>query len=77
LIKHGKVLPEKAPEALAEMMRRLEEGIFTSPAYIGESGKPMFLVFGPQYYQKDEFTRAFNTMKSPPAYYSLMDKRPG
>lgn len=71
LIKAGKVQPDGTLQALHDQINRLEHGMFQSPAYLRQDGRPVFLVFGPQFYKKNEF------VKAPLAYYSLMHQQPG
>lgn len=77
LIKFNKVNANQTQDALNNLMFRLESGMFRSPAYLKQEGKPVFLVFGPQFYHGNEFATAFAKMKTAPAFYTLMHKGSG
>jgi hypothetical protein len=74
LIKGGKYRPEDAITKGNELMRWLEDHWFKNPSYLRWDGKPVFLVFGPQYYKDEDWTALFAGI-SAPAYFSLLNRR--
>jgi acetyl esterase/lipase len=68
----GKVLPET--EALEQAKRDLqwvEEHWFSDEAYVREEGRPVLLVFGPQYLQAAQWKELRTSLKSQPLIHGL------
>lgn len=66
----------KKEDAMAEgkaLFSRAEKAWFGSPTYQKVDGKPLFMVFGPQYYAED----AWAGMLPATAFYTLHHKRAG
>ncbi|RYG86946.1 hypothetical protein EON77_02985, partial [bacterium] len=75
LIKSGKFRAEDATAEGAKLMGWLARNWFASSAYLKEAGRPVFLVFGPQYYKEADWTRMFAGLPNPPAFYTLHTRK--
>lgn len=75
LIKGGKFREAEATEAGRTLMRWVDRNWFSSPHYVREDGRPLFLVFGPQYYKSEAWTRMFEGLTNPPAFYTLHHRK--
>ncbi|MGV3617595.1 MAG: glycoside hydrolase family 71/99-like protein [Fimbriimonas sp.] len=73
LIKGGKFKAEDAVEQGRRLLQWVDRNWFRSSAYIKQDGRPVFLVFGPQYYQGKDWERIFEGIG--PAFYSLHHRR--
>lgn len=71
LIKAQKIKKEDAVIEGVKLMKHLDEGWFAKPNYLKLNGKPVFLVFGPQYYQSADWTEMFKGLQHPPAFFTL------
>lgn len=65
VIEHGKIHLEFC-----------EENWFKQPSYVTWQGKPLLLVFGPDYLTSTQWAAVFSGMRRPPAYFSLHERRP-
>lgn len=71
LIKGGKF---KEADAIAQgkaLMKWLDRNWFRDPSYVRENGRPVLLVFGPQYYRPEDWPQLFEGLSSRPAFYTL------
>lgn len=75
LIKGGKFKPEEALEQGKRLMRWVESHWFRSPNYVKQNGKPVFLVFGPQYYQPTDWDKLFEDLSPKPAFFTLHHRK--
>ncbi|HLK16998.1 MAG TPA: glycoside hydrolase family 71/99-like protein [Fimbriimonadaceae bacterium] len=71
LIKHGKTTPSTAVQAGNALMRWVDEHWFSRPEYLRLGGKPVFVVFGPEYYKHSAWDQVFAGLKHPPAFFTL------
>lgn len=77
LVKSGRFKAEGAVAQGRALMDRLGRTWFRSPAYLKQDGRPVFLVFGPQYYKAEDWPRMFAGLPKAPAFYTLHTKREG
>ncbi len=75
LIKAGKVLPGDAVKRGGETMRWLESNWFNRPGYLKLDGKPVLLVFGPQFYKDPDWVAMFSELKTPPAFFTELGRK--
>lgn len=75
LIEGKKVDPAQAVEHGRKVLRWLDEHWFHDPAYAQVGGKPLFLVYGPQFYKDDQWTEIFSALPAAPAYFTLHHRR--
>lgn len=75
LIKGGKFRAEDAVTEGAKLMGWVDRTWFHDPAYLRFDGKPLFLVFGPQYYKSDDWTKMFAGLATKPAFFTLHHRR--
>lgn len=75
LIKGGKFAEADAVAEGAKLMQWVEANWFSSPAYLRVDGRPVFLVFGPQYYKEADWPQLFDSLKSKPFFYTLHYRR--
>jgi len=67
----GKQFP--ASEAVAHgqsVLQWVQNHWFSDPAYLTLGSDPVFLVFGPQYYQEDQWKQIFTPLAHPPAFFT-------
>jgi len=55
LIKFGKVKEQDAVPYAQKLVGWMKDNWFSSPSYVKLNGKPLFLVFGPQYYKAPQW----------------------
>lgn len=75
LIKNGKFKPEEAVAEGQKLMRWVARNWFSSPTYLKDDGRPLFLVFGPQYYPAEAWKQMFEGLPTPPAFYTLHHRK--
>lgn len=71
----NKFKKEEAVLEGAKLMKALSDGWFKQPNYLRIDGNPLFLVFGPQYYQSADWTEMFKGIDPPPAFFTLHHRR--
>ncbi len=72
----GKQFP--ASEAVAHgqsVLKWAQTHWFSDPAYLILGSDPVFLVFGPQFYQEDQWKQIFAPLPHPPAFFTEMVRR--
>ena len=57
------------------LLRGLSEEWFASPAYLRLEGRPVFLVFGPQYYKNEQWETLFAGLSRRPLFFTQLDRR--
>ncbi len=57
------------------LLSRAAKAWFKDPTYLKQAGKPVFLVFGPQYYAEGDWLSLFAGLSPQPAFYTLHHKR--
>jgi hypothetical protein len=71
-----KPTPEQAVEHGRGHLRFCEDHWFEEPAYVTLGGKPLLLVFGPDYLGPVQWEAVFKGPRKPPALFSLHERRP-
>ena len=71
LIKHGKTTREGAIGAGNKLLQWVDRNWFSSPNYVRLGGKPVFLVFGPEYYKGNAWNGVFRGLKHAPSFFTL------
>lgn len=71
----GKWTPEQAVTHARSHLRFCEDHWFKEPSYLKWEGKPLLLVFGPDYLQPSQWEAAFAGMKRPTAFFTLHERR--
>lgn len=77
LVKNGKFRAEDAVPEGRKVMDWLGAHWFRSPAYLRQDGRPVLLVFGPQYYKPEDWPKMFAGLPKAPAFYTLHYRREG
>jgi hypothetical protein len=75
LIKAGKVHPEGAVDEGTRTMRWLESNYFKLPGYLTVEGRPVLLVFGPQFFKDRDWERMFAGLATRPAFFTELGKK--
>jgi hypothetical protein len=68
----GSVIPQK--DALGhgrDLMQWLQQNWFASPNYLKLGNRPLFMVFGPQYYKDGDWQQLLATLSPPPVFFTL------
>ncbi len=52
-----------------QVMKWLDSNWFRDPGYLKLGNRPVFLVFGPQYFRKDEWKKIFSPLSTTPHFY--------
>jgi hypothetical protein len=76
MINNGKI---KASEGIAETVSefdKLAKEYFEDPSWIRSDGKPILLMFGPQHFTPDSWSKVIAKAKSPPEVYGLSHADP-
>ena len=71
-----KLTPAQAVEHGKAHLRFCEENWFKEPSYVTWQGKPLLLVFGPDYLNPTQWEAVFSGMRPPPAFFTLHERRP-
>ncbi|MHB8636204.1 MAG: glycoside hydrolase family 71/99-like protein [Fimbriimonadaceae bacterium] len=71
LIKHGLTTPASALKAGNTLLRWVDYHWFSQPDYLRLNGKPVFLVFGPEYYKGDVWNGVFAGLAHQPSFFTL------
>ncbi|RYG34726.1 hypothetical protein EON81_14815 [bacterium] len=76
LVKGGRFEEKDAVEEGRLLMERTQKTWFRSPVYLKKDGKPVLLVFGPQYYKEEaQWQRMFEPLDPKPAFFTLHHRR--
>lgn len=75
LIEGKKVDPAQTVEHGRKVLRWLDQHWFHDPAYVRVGGKPLFMVYGPQFYKDDQWPEIFRALPAAPAYFTLHYRR--
>jgi hypothetical protein len=70
-----KLTSEQVVEHARAHVRFCAEHWFNDPLYLTWNGKPLLLVFGPDYLQADQWRALFSSLKQSPAYFSLHERK--
>jgi hypothetical protein len=71
----GHIAPEAAVEQARRELTRLEDRWFLRDGYARVDGRPILLVFGPEYLTDGQWDRALDGMASRPAFFTLHQQR--
>jgi len=77
LISHGKTTAAEAVPHIRAEVSWLGEHWFRRPGYLRVDGKPLFLVFGPQYFKEADWPSIFSGLNAPPAFVAQLGRRAG
>lgn len=75
LVEKGKWTTDNAVANGNALMRWVDREWFASPSYVRLVGRPLWMVFGPQYYQDADWPKLFEGLKHRPTYLSLHYRR--
>ena len=75
MVERGKLTPAQALEHGKTHLRFCEENWFKEPSYVTWQGKPLLLVFGPDYLNPTQWETAFSEMRPTPAFFTLHERR--
>ena len=70
-----KLTPEQATAHAATHLRFCQEHWFRDPAYVQWEGKPLLLVFGPDYLIPAQWSTLFEAMQPAPAFFTLHERK--
>lgn len=68
--------PAQAVEHGKTHLRFCEQNWFGKPTYATWEGKPLLLVFGPDYLSPEQWEAVFSGLRRPPAFFTLHERRP-
>lgn len=71
MVENDFILPEQAVEEGARSLRWLDEHWFSDEAYVRVDGQPILLVFGPQYFSREQWSTLLGGLTHRPLLYSL------
>jgi len=72
----GRWSPAEAAGHARSHLQAAERDWFGKPGYVRLRGAPLFLVFGPDYLKPGQWVDAFAGLKTPPAFFTLDDRKP-
>lgn len=75
LIKGGKFKAEDTLDQGKRLMQWVEKTWFRTPQYVKQNGRPIFLVFGPQYYAEGDWPKLFEGLSPQPAFFTLHHRK--
>jgi hypothetical protein len=76
MAERGKWTPAQAVEHGKIHMRFCEENWFLDPGYVMMGGKPLLMVFGPDYLKPTQWEAILSGMQRPPTFLTLHERRP-
>jgi hypothetical protein len=78
-IKEGKLTRAQATAKVAASFAWADAHWLTDPAYVRLAGRPLLMIFGPQYLEEAEWSDIRATLKQNPVTYALphLSRRPG
>lgn len=71
MVNDGYISKEKAVNYGQDVMRWLQENLFNSESYVKLDSRPALFIFGPQYFQDDQWDQIFSVLSSRPFLYTL------
>jgi hypothetical protein len=71
----GKWTADQAVEHARTHLRYCEENWFSRPQYVTWEGKPLLLVFGPDFLDRTQWEAALAGMRPAPAYFTLHERK--
>lgn len=71
MVNGGNLKESEALDHGREVMRWMDQNWFQDEAYARIEGRPVLLVFGPQYFTVEQWTQLRAEFKTPPAFYAL------
>ncbi len=71
MIQEGHLPEEDAVKHGQEVMRFLQKNWFNSQGYLKVDARPALFVFGPQYFQADQWNQLFSLLPKRPFFYTL------
>ena len=74
-IKGGKIRAEDTVAHGKNLMTWTQAHFFSSPAYVKQAGRPVFLTFGAPYYNDAQWREIFSVLPTPPLYFTENDRR--
>ncbi|MFN3728925.1 MAG: glycoside hydrolase family 71/99-like protein [Fimbriimonadaceae bacterium] len=77
LIKNEKIAADQAVSRTRAMLLQMQSGWFTEPAYLRMDGRPLFFVFGPQYFKDGQWPVLLDGLDPKPYFVSLHHRVPG
>jgi len=75
LIKGGVIAKADAIQHAHELLLFVAQNWFKQPNYVRVEQRPLFLVFGPQYFQDDDWKTIFADIEPQPMYFTLQRPR--
>ncbi|MFO0892772.1 MAG: glycoside hydrolase family 71/99-like protein [Isosphaeraceae bacterium] len=75
LVEHGKLSPGQALDQGKSDLRFCAEKWFGDPAYARWDGRPLLLVFGPEYLKQDQWVSILLGLQPSPAFLTLNERR--
>ena len=75
LVEGGKFGKDDAVAQGKKLMEWVDRNWFRSPSYLKIGGRPVFLVFGPQYYKSPDWEQMFAGLSPKPAFFTLHHRR--
>ena len=76
MAERDKLTPAQAVEHGKTHLRFCERTGSSEPSYVTLEGKPLLLVFGPDYLDPTQWEAVLSGMRRPPAFFSLHERRP-
>ena len=77
MIEGGRLRPDQTVEHGQKVMRWLEANWFAEPNYLRVDGRPLLMVFGPQFYQNSQWPQLFMPLPAPPTFLTLHERKAG
>jgi hypothetical protein len=76
MAERGKLTPDQALEHGRRHLRSCEESWFKEPGYVTLQGRPLLLVFGPEYLDSNQWLAALAGLRAKPAFFTLHERKP-
>jgi hypothetical protein len=71
MVEGGKIKKAQEVAHAKKEFQWLEQNWFNDPAYMNLKGKPVLLIFGPQYFKKSKWTQVMSGLSTQPLLYTL------